>query len=339
MSMTIQFFVNPAEAFDLYQHFIRKHYSDRECKSLSFEDLFGNYYVATIAVIHLENVLGLLSVFKNNEMLFNGKSVLCFGYLECSEDQNVANWIFQSLEKFARNQKLNHLIGPLNGSTWNQYRLAEQSIEQVYLTERFHKDYYTKLLINANFRVIERYESKIVHQLSSLNVEKSKKVSQFWDGRNLEIRNIDLNIYEEEISKIHGFCSESFQHNKFYTPISLESFLYKYRQVKHLIDPDLVFVAQENGDIVGLLFALPDWFSTNKKQVVVKTIAKKPGLRYSGITHILGSELVQQAKSKGYQSIIHAFMHTNNASSQISRQFNASLLRTYALFSKSLINE
>jgi L-amino acid N-acyltransferase YncA len=337
--MSIQFFVNPAEAFDLYQKFIRKYYNDRERKSLSFEDLYGAYYVATIAVIHHENVLGLLSIFKNNDLLFNGKSVLCFGYLECNEDQNVANSMFQYLEKFARNHKFNYLIGPLNGSTWNQYRLAEQPVKHVYLTERFHMDYYTKLLVTANFRVIERYESKIVHQLSSLDFEKSKKVNQFWNGRNLEIRNIDLNIYEEEITKIHGFCSESFQQNKFYTPISLESFLNKYGQVKHLIDPDLVFIAQENGDIVGLLFALPDWFSSDNKQLVVKTIAKKPGLRYSGITHILGSELVRQAKSMGYQSMIHAFMHTNNASSQISKQFNSSLLRTYALFSKSLINE
>ena len=70
-----------------------------------------------------------------------------------------------------------------------------------------------------------------------------------------------------------------------YTPISREEFVGGYAKAEPLIDPCLIRIAENDGEVIGFLFALPD----KGNRVVLKTLAVLNGF-------VMGSG--DKAKSK-----------------------------------------
>lgn len=338
--LSVEFIENNRIAYQEYFFYSERRYVDVELRNkISISELFTTYYKGTVSIRRDLEVLGLCSLFYNEALQVENQKSLCFGYYECDKDLSVAQLLMQEVERIAREQNCTRLLGPLNGSTWNNYRFSMGEIDTPFFTERYHKPYYYEQFSALNYSEIAHYESRIDRELKLLSQEKKEQIERHWHKRNLKIRNIDLSNFTEEITLIHSFCLDAFQRNLFYTPISAEDFLRKYKPIEELIDPDFVLIAEENDEIIGLIFAIPDFYCKSEKRLIVKTIAKKSGVRYAGISHLLGEELVARAKSKKYAALIHAFMHIENASKQISRQFSGTPFRQYVLFSKTLENE
>jgi hypothetical protein len=336
MSLTVKYVAHKLEAQNAYTEFIHRHYSEVERRSIHFSDLQSESFRGTLVVQSGQEILALNSIFYNEHLMFQGKKTLCFGYYECVDDADVAKLLNESLEDRARQDDFELLLGPLNGSTWNNYRFSESFADGLFFTERLHKSYYLEQLRALDYFEVARYASHIDRDLQLLQDAKSRQVHDFWSQRNLTIRSIDMAAFDDEIARIHLFCLAAFKNNFLYTPIDIDWFRGKYKAVEHLIDPNFVFLAEEAGELVGLLFAIPDFYAVDEKRLIVKTIAKKPGRAYAGITHLLGEALVERAKSESYTALIHAFMYVDNASAQVSKHFSGALYRNYSLVAKTI---
>jgi L-amino acid N-acyltransferase YncA len=339
MNIEIKYFTELSATQQIYTLFLQKHYTDQERKTIHFEDLQSVFFKQTIAAYFENELVAVVSIFENNAIHFEGKKCLFFGYYECVEIDWIASALLDALQKVTKKKNCDFILGPLNGSTWNNYRFREGSYSDVFFTERYHKAYYSEQFSANGFSQIAHFESRIDRDLTLLDKSKVEKVQMLWSNRNISIRNMNLAYFDGEIAKIHQFCLDAFQHNFLYTPIDFESFKSKYKPVEHLIDSNFVLLAEENGELVGLIFAIPDYYAQNEKRLVVKTIAKKSGRRHAGVTHLLGDELVRRAKEQSYTALIHAFMHVENASAQISKQFSGEIFRQYVLFAKAVEHE
>jgi L-amino acid N-acyltransferase YncA len=65
--------------------------------------------------------------------------------------------------------------------------------------------------------------------------------------------------------------------------------------------------------------------------MVLKTLAAAPEARAAGIGAHLADELHARSAHRGYRTMVHALMHDDNASLRLSRRYDSTLLRRYAL--------
>jgi hypothetical protein len=168
----------PELALQLYLRFSTLHYSQEQTKSITYPDLFVSYYLQTIVIKDKDQIFGLVSIFHNQELLFEEKQTLCFGYYECNQQEEIAASLIQEVERFAQAGNYSVILGPLNGSTWNNYRFSKQNIENCFLTERYHQAHYVQQLTALGFLEIGHYVSKIDRELNSL--EASNQSCIFW---------------------------------------------------------------------------------------------------------------------------------------------------------------
>ncbi|RZL38438.1 MAG: hypothetical protein EOP00_28540 [Pedobacter sp.] len=281
-------------------------------------------------VLYINNKPAAMAcVINNANFRFENEKTACIAFYECIENSEASHTLLHTICNYCKKQGYKHLVGPINGSTWNSYRFATETITDSFLSELFHKDYYVNQFEQFGFKTTAEYVTQIDTKLTIPKV--SNDVNE-----DISFRTLDVENYEAEIKKIFAFCTEVFQNNFLYTAIDEATFLKKYKALKDLINPEFVLIAEHNGETVGLILALHDFYCKHEKRLIIKTLARKSSLYYVGVAQELSAKVVKTALLNNYQCILHAFMHQNNASKNVSRKFSGEPFRTYKLFQKEL---
>ena len=258
-----------------------------------------------------------------------------FGLFESEPDESTGAELFRFAEEAAKKLGKSTLIGPMNGSTWENYRWARSLDTPFFFSEYVHQPYYAAMAVTAGYLESAGYFSQIQNDLS-YDGELSDRLKARCIAAGIRIRNLDIEHFDEELEKLYPFITETFNQNLLYSPISFDAFSSKYRTQLPFLSPDWVLVAEEGKEIVGITVNFPDLFEQPCKTMIAKTLARKPGRRYAGISHVLCAELIDRCVNKGFSRLIHAYMETNNSSMNVSGRFNGEPFRHYSLFSKHL---
>lgn len=223
------------------------------------------------------------------------------------------------------------IIGPMNGSTWERYRLAlPNESEPFFLGEPKNPPEYPSHFQQTGFHPIEIYESRSTEQLT-LHEEKFDRLKAKIERQGIKVEPINLNHFEESLQEIYHLSTSSFSQNLFYRPIDYPRFQALYEPIRPLLDPELIHLAHnKEGKLAGIQFAYPDPFT---KQVIFKTLAVTPDVRGAGLGIYLFDLLHLKAHQKGYHRVVHALMHQENVSLSMSRKrYNSKPLREYVLY-------
>jgi len=225
------------------------------------------------------------------------------------------------------------IIGPMNGSTWERYRLAIQTVPDpapFFLGEPKNPPEYPGHFIQAGFTPIETYESRYTEQLT-LNQEKAKPLRQKIEKKGITIEPADLTQFDKILEEIFHLSTSSFAENLFYHPIDFPRFKKLYEPIRPLLDPEMIQLAHtKEGKLAGFLFGYPDPYN---KQVIFKTLAVIPEVRGTGLGVYLFDLLHLIAHQKGYTRVVHALMHSENVSIAMStKRYQSQPLREYILY-------
>lgn len=272
-------------------------------------------------------------LYNNPNLEHEGLAAACFGQLEALPEPAAVALLLESLCEKSRQMNKRRLIGPMNGSTWEEYRLAVDATDFTYLMDVEHPAYYPELLQAAGMEVLAGYTTNLDRQLQ-FDARRLARAEQWLAPLQLRYRTIRLDNFGEELAAIHRFCMRSFVKNLLFTPIEEAQFISKYEAIRTWIRPDYVLLAEDmTGELCGLLFALPNYKDSHQKGIVLKTLAKNPGDRYAGLATKLGALFYEKIRSDGFDYVIHAFMEDHNASNNVSAHFSGVPVKRYRLFS------
>ena len=154
------------------------------------------------------------------------------------------------------------------------------------------------------------------------------------------IRSIDIAHFDDELRRIYRVVIASFRDNFLAGPIAEVDFLEQKRLLRPYVRPELVLLAECEGEPVGFAFVIPDWLQAQRgaaiDTIVVKTLAIHPAYAGKGLGTLLAGRVREIAHNLWYTRAIHAFMHERNLSRRISRAYGGQIIRHYALYSKTL---
>ena len=324
------------EAFHLFTDLPKTLYPAGSIRHQQKDTVSREFLHACYVLIENGAIKARAALYDNPHLLFEGKKAACVGNFESTEDPEIAAELLKYIEKEATNLGADYLIGPMNGSTWENYRFSLDHDHPNFFLEPFHHLYYNELFVTAGFVPISRYSSHIEKDLPCDYPDVLKREKEL-EENGMTIRGIDLLNFDSELERLYPFTAGAFSENFLYTPADRDSFKAKYTEAAKIINPEFVLIAEDKDrNIVGFIFCYDDLFNTSEKSLVMKTLARNPSEEWKGLGQILGNRIIRLMNEHGYQSQIHAFMIDSGVSTHTSRKFHGTNFKTYALYGKEL---
>lgn len=281
------------------------------------------------------NVLARLSLWFSNKVTLEDVRAGFIGHYAATNEEAAEELLRHALAQL-KNHGCQVAIGPLDGNTWRRYRfITERGSEPTYFLEPDNPDDYPQHFLNAGFTPLASYFSTVNNNLAVRDAKAAEIESDF-NKRGITVRTFMPEQSDTELHNIFELSLKAFENNFLYSPIAEDEYSRKYRAVLPLTKPDLIFMVEHNGQLVGFQLAVPNWAEgKNPSTVILKTLARHPSTDYAGMGRLLVDKLQHIAHSCGYKRVIHALIYDDNISAKISRHY-ANPIRRYTLYSHRL---
>ncbi len=286
---------------------------------------------------HLLTDHARLSLWYQNTPTLPNQKIGLIGHYE-SRNQDSAEALLRAACHELRNQNCTLAIGPMDGSTWNRYRLVTDfGNEPPFFLEPQNPPQYPLHFQQSGFTPLATYCSALNSNLSH-DDPKNQIVRKKIADLGITIRPINPNYFESDLKRIYTISLIAFRRNFLYTPISETDFLHQYAKIGPILQPELVLIAEQNDRPVGFMFGLPDLLAQQQgrsRTLLLKTLAVLPDRSQAGLGGLLISECQKSAHQLGFTRSIFALMHDANPSRSISSRYGQ-IMRRYTLYSKPL---
>jgi len=278
------------------------------------------------------------SLWWNRTPAYSGHQPGILGHFASSDSGASLILLEHAAERLSERQ-CTLVIGPMDGNTWNSYRLiSERGSEPLFFLEPHNPLRWSMDFQRAGFRPLAHYYSAMTGRLDLVDSRIDRAEHRIQD-RGISIRPLRVAEFQEELKRIYGISLASFSKNFLYTPIPWQDFLALYLPFRDYLRPDLIMIAECEGHGVGFILSIPDFAQLDREErintVIVKTVAVIPGRRYAGLGAVLVARAHRIARESGYQRVIHALMHQDNNSMNISGHY-ARPFRRYTLYAREL---
>lgn len=226
-------------------------------------------------------------------------------------------------------------VGPMDGTTWRSYRLVtERGSEPPFFLEPDTPAHWQACFSQAGFAPIARYCSSMQDDLAE-SEPRLARVAERAAAAGIRIRCFDRGRAEHELGAMHALAEDAFRDAFLFSPISRAQFTAQYARLLPVVRPELVQLAERDGELVAFLFGVPDALDAQGRRAILKTVAARRGRAYAGLAHLLAARSAAAARAMGYTRAILALMHEDNISFNWSAR-SARVIRRYALMGRTL---
>lgn len=256
-----------------------------------------------------------------------------------ARDSDAGADILEHALKLHQSDWCERVIGPMDGSTWHRYRLlTERGTEPTFFLEPDNPDDWPTHFTNAGFVPLATYTSALNSDLGRIDPRSDGRRAEF-ERSGMTMRTFDVDRFEVDLAAIHELSLVAFARNFLYSPITLDAFLASYAPIRPHLVPELVLLAEHDGQLVGFIFGIPDLMEAARgepgRTVIVKSMAVRPAYGGKGLGGLLMDACQRAARKLGFKRAIHALMRETNRSRIISARYGTTI-RRYTLYEKRL---
>ena len=290
-------------------------------------------YLKSCFLFFKNNVpVGRYALYDNPHLLFNAKKSMCIGSYEAIDDKELVNFIRMHIREQMKLSETKVLIGPMEGSTMNNYRFSKKETSRNFFLEPYHPIYYNKHFKSYGFQSIAEYYSNII-SIEEFEQDRIDSFESDLERKGLKFRKIDMDNFSEDLDGFIELVAEGFTQNFLYTPINSKLLKEKYLAMEHLIDKELLCAIEDkSGKPQVMFFGYKDLYDPKGETVVFKTVVKRPGFEMKGLARYLDEKFIQNALEQGYTKMVHAFMYFDNITKKLSNNRKSEELKEYALY-------
>ena len=185
------------------------------------------------------------------------------GFFECINNNEVAKFIFDTARKFAKENKYKRIVGPVDASFWIKYRLKINMFNKIpYTGEPYNKEYYYKMFLDNNYKVIEHYTSSI-YEAVDYNYENelySNRYNEFIKkGYKIESPNMDE--IDDILKELYSLLTELYCDFPIYKHLSESDFIDVFRNYKKIMNSEMIKLAYYNNKMVGFYISIPNYYN------------------------------------------------------------------------------
>ena len=205
------------------------------------------------------------------------------GFFECINNYDVAKFIFDTAKNFAKENNYKRIVGPVDASFWLKYRLKINMFDKVpYTGEPYNKDYYYKMFLDNNYKVIEHYTSSIYENVDN-NYENEFYANRYnsFIEKEYKIESPNMDEFERILKELYSLLTELYSDFPIYKHLSEEDFINIFKKYKKIMNPEMIKLAYYNNKMVGFYISIPNYnnlvYNVNIINLIkILKIKKKP---------------------------------------------------------------
>ncbi len=181
-----------------------------------------------------------------------------FGFFECIPNQEVSIKLFNTASEWVKEKGMGIMRGPMNFSTNEELGLLVKGFYKppmVMMT--YNPQYYKNYLENYGFT-----KAKDLHAYWADFEKIPERFARFMkkvrERGNFVVRKLNPRRFKKEIETLFDVYNKAWQHNWGYIPMTKTEFHYMAKELKPIVDFDLIYLVEKDNKTVGFSLCLPD---------------------------------------------------------------------------------
>jgi hypothetical protein len=245
-----------------------------------------------------------------------------FGFFDSIDDTEVASALLRRAETELRQRNLDVLRGPYNPTVNDECGLLIEGFETPpFVMMPYNPPYYIGLYEKLG---LQRARDLFAFYLSA-DFEAPDRIRKIVErvkkSTGLSLRSLDLKRLPEELKIIQALYNETLDRNWGFVPVSYEDLAFAAADLKAIIDPNMVMIAERNGVPAGFSMVIPNvnefmlrvkrsgtlmrilkfvWYmkTSAPKEARLAVLGIRPEYRNSGIAALFYWETLMRGKRK-----------------------------------------
>lgn len=214
---------------------------------------------AWLAMLDGKVVGRILAIHNYTYNAFEKNKVGHFGCFESINDQRVADGLISAASEYLKAQGMSSIQGPMNPGTNYECGLLVDKFDdapQVMMT--YNPAYYETLLTNMGFvkaMDLLAYNFNPALTLPKLILDIAERAEK---KTKVTYRTVNLKNWTNELDIIFDIYNSAWESNWGFVPMSKEEFAHTAKDMKSIIDPELIQFALVDGVEAGFILTIPD---------------------------------------------------------------------------------
>ena len=182
-----------------------------------------------------------------------------FGFFECVNDQEVADTLIETAKNWLKERGVTAMRGPASPSVNDEYGLLVEGFDlPPAVLMPYNPPYYQALIERAGLTKVKVLYAYHVHK-DKVYSDKLVRVSEMVKRREgLSFRILDMKNFKREVALIRELYNRAWQYNWGAVPMTDAEFGALAKDLKPVVVPELVIIAEYKGKPIGFSLSLPD---------------------------------------------------------------------------------
>ncbi len=246
-----------------------------------------------------------------------------FGFFDCIDDAEVAKALVSKAREVLKSHGCEVIRGPYSPTSNDECGLLVDGFDAAPMVMMpYNPSYYLKLYETVGFQPIRDLHAYYITSTGPIPEKISRIAKRVRERSGISVRNIELKKLDEELKIIQALYNDTLKRNWGFVPITYEELQYAANDLKAIVDPQMVLIAEKDGQPIGFSMVIPNmnefmWKAKKYKNTLLRSLSfiwqlktkyprearlavlgVRPEYQASGIAAVFYYELLRLGKSK-----------------------------------------
>jgi GNAT superfamily N-acetyltransferase len=285
------------------------------------------------------------------------------GFFEAPDDRRVANALFDAAERWILAAGRTRSVGPVAITPRDQIGLLTEGFDRAgTVLTPYNSSWYPGLFEAQGYQVFQRLRSHAWLPLTiSPTDPRLTQARAAGDRSGIRLRSLDPERLIDEARTISTLINTAFASTWGFTPVTDAEVVREARDLAAIVDPSLVWFAEQEGRAVGVAVTIPDpnwlvrkiggrlwptgwWTALRHRRRIpwarYMVLAVLPGHRAGGTAFRLMAATHRALVQGGYQYVeLAQIFDDNDSMRRVLERIGAPLVKRFAVYQRDLIQE
>jgi len=182
-----------------------------------------------------------------------------FGFFDVFEDYDVAALLFKVAMITLKADGTERMIGPANFSTNHEVGMLVEGYDSPpFIMMTYNKPYYNDFAERFGLKKAKDLIAYYMDRDADIDPRLRRVAERVRKKEGVVLRSLRMKEFDAEIERLNHVYNQAWEKNWGFVPMSNEEFRHMAKDMKQIVDPDLVFIAEVDGSPVGFSLTLPN---------------------------------------------------------------------------------
>ena len=182
-----------------------------------------------------------------------------FGFFESIDDQDVAGSLIATASNWLKARGMNAMRGPVTPSVNDEYGLLVDGFDRPpVVLMPYNPRYYPPLLEKTGLKKTKDLYAYLLDEETVFSDRLVRVTEAIRTREGLTFRALDMKRFDQEVALIKQLYNEAWQYNWGAVPMTDAEFEALAKDLKPIVVPELVIIAEYKGKPIGFALSIPD---------------------------------------------------------------------------------